>query len=248
MIKPQVRVLPGALNPPPHSSRLDTLIETALTAAALVVGLVLLWTRRQRYEFNSFQATLLSILEIVGVFVSMVALGWLGVVILVGINIVAGLIWSAILAVRKEAILVDASVQSADMSVEEAGEIWDWMRKKKAFAVIRPLQRGDLIRALAEQARSPQEIRPMAVAVAQLSVIFDHDVLWLAPRFDQLLRLYDKSASDSEEVADLLVTSTKRSAASFEDMLIAMIVAAGGSVNEPDRGSQQKVVVKTRAA
>jgi hypothetical protein len=226
------------------------LIETALTAAALAVGLVLLWTRRQRYEFNSFQATLLSILEIVSVFVSMVALGWLGVVILLGINIVAALIWSVILAVKNEAILVDASVQSADMSVEEAGEILDWMKKEKAFAVIRPLQRGELIRALAEQARSPHEIRPMAVAVAQLSVIFDHDVLWLAPRFDQLLRLYDKSASDSEEVADLLVTSTKRSAATFEDMLIAMIVAAGGSVDEdgPGRGSSGEVVVKARAA
>lgn len=57
------------------------MIETALTAAALAVGLVLLWTKRQRYEFNSFQATLLSILEIVSVFVSIVALGWLGVVI-----------------------------------------------------------------------------------------------------------------------------------------------------------------------
>jgi len=216
----------------------------------LAVGLVLLWTRRQRYEFNSFQATLLSILEIVSVFVSMVALGWLGVVILLGINIVAALIWSAILAVKNEAILVDASVQSADMSVEEAGEILDWMKKEKAFAVIPPLQRGELIRALAEQARSPQEIRPMAVAVAQLSVIFDHDALWLAPRFDQLLRLYEKSASDSEEVADLLVTSTKRSAATFEDMLIAMIVAAGGSVDEsePDRSNQREVVVKARAA
>ena len=226
------------------------MIETALTAAALAVGLVLLWTRRQRYEFNSFQATLLSILEIVSVFVSMVALGWLGVVILLGINIVAALIWSAILAVKNEAILVDASVQSADMSVEEAGEILDWMKKEKAFAVIPPLQRGELIRALAEQARSPQEIRPMAVAVAQLSVIFDHDALWLAPRFDQLLRLYEKSASDSEEVADLLVTSTKRSAATFEDMLIAMIVAAGGSVDEsePDRSNQREVVVKARAA
>lgn len=90
----------------------------------------------------------------------------------------------------------------------------------------------------------------MAVALAQLSVIFDHDVLWLAPRFDQLLRLYDKSASDSEEVADLLVASTKRSAATFEDMLIAMIVAAGGSVNksEPDQRSHREVVVKARAA
>jgi hypothetical protein len=90
----------------------------------------------------------------------------------------------------------------------------------------------------------------MAIAVAQLSVIFDHDVLWLAPRFDQLLRPYDKPASDSEDVADLLVTSTKRSAATFEDMLIAMIVAAGGSIDESksDHGSHREVVAKARAA
>jgi hypothetical protein len=70
----------------------------------------------------------------------------------------------------------------------------------------------------------------MAVAIAQLSVIFGHDPIRLAPRFDQLLRLYEKSPSESAEVADTLVTATKRSAASFEDMLVAMIVARGGSV------------------
>jgi hypothetical protein len=118
------------------------------------------------------------------------------------------------------------------MSVEEADEIWHWMKKQKAFAVMRPLRRGELIGALAGQARSPSEIRPMAVAVAQLSVIFDCDPIWLAPRFDQLLRLYGESAADSEKVADTLVTGTKQSAASFEEMLEAAIVAGGGSVDD----------------
>jgi hypothetical protein len=207
-------------------------METAISAAVLVLGLILLWTGLRHYKFNSFQATLLSILEIVGVVVSVVALGWLGIGILLAVNLIAALVWSGILAAKKQSILVDASVQSTNMSVEEADEIWHWMKKQKAFAVIRPLRRGELIGALAGQARSPSEIRPMAVAVAQLSVIFDCDPIWLAPRFDQLLRLYGESAADSEKVADTLVTSTKQSAASFEEMLEAAIVAGGGSVED----------------
>ena len=204
----------------------------AISGAVLVLGLILLWTGLRHYKFNSFQATLLSILEIVGVVVSVVSLGWLGIGILLAVNLSAALVWSGILAAKKQSILVDASVQSTNMSVEEADEIWHWMKKQKAFAVIRPLRRGELIGALAGQARSPSEIRRMAVAVAQLSVIFDCDPIWLAPRFDQLLRLYGESAADSEKVADTIVTGTKQSAASFEEMLEAAIVAGGGSVED----------------
>ncbi|HYG95802.1 MAG TPA: hypothetical protein VD741_01725 [Solirubrobacterales bacterium] len=207
-------------------------MEMAISGAVLVLGLILLWTGLRHYKFNSFQATLLSILEIVGVVVSVVSLGWLGIGILLAVNLSAALVWSGILAAKKQSILVDASVQSTNMSVEEADEIWHWMKKQKAFAVIRPLRRGELIGALAGQARSPSEIRRMAVAVAQLSVIFDCDPIWLAPRFDQLLRLYGESAADSEKVADTIVTGTKQSAASFEEMLEAAIVAGGGSVED----------------
>jgi len=101
-------------------------METLIGAMVLVLGLILLWTGRERFEFNSFQATLLSILEIVGVIVSVAALEWLGIGILVGVNVIAALVWSAILAAKKQSILVDASVQSNEMSVEEADEIWSW--------------------------------------------------------------------------------------------------------------------------
>jgi hypothetical protein len=215
-------------------------METLIGAMVLALGLVLLWTGRQRFEFNSFQATLFSILELAGVVVSVVTLGWIGIGILLLVNLVAMVAWSGILAAKKQSILVDASVQSKEMDVEEANEIWEWMRKQKAFAVMPPLERGELIRVLAAHARSPEEIRPMAVAIAQLAVIFDCDAIWLAPHFDQVLRLYGKAASDSEEVADTFTTSTKRSAATFEDMLAATIVAAGGSMNNPapDQASQ----------
>lgn len=106
--------------------KLRSLMETLIGAMVLVLGLILLWTGRERFEFNSFQATLLSILEIVGVIVSVAALEWLGIGILVGVNVIAALVWSAILAAKKQSILVDASVQSNEMSVEEADEIWSW--------------------------------------------------------------------------------------------------------------------------
>lgn len=207
-------------------------METLIGVLVLVLGLVLLWTGRRRFEFNSFQATLLSVLDFAGLVVAVVALGWLGVGILVAVNVVAALVWSVILAAKKQSILVDASVQSADMSVEEADQVWVWMSRQQAFAVMRPLERGALIRALAEQARSAQEIRPMAKAIAQLSVIFDCDAIWLTPRFDQILRLYGKGADQSEEVADTFVTATKNSAATFKENLTAMIIAGGGSADE----------------
>jgi hypothetical protein len=207
-------------------------VETLISALVLALGLVLLWTGRQRFEFSSFHATLLSVLEAGGVVYAVARLGWLGLGILLGLNVGAVAVWSVILAAKKQSILVDASVQSTDMSVEEADELWSWMGGEKAFAVMPPLKRGELIRALAEQARSPSEIRPMAVAIAQLSVIFDHDAVALAPRFDQVLRLYGKSAADSEEVADTFTTATKQSAASFEEMLTAMVVAGGGVADE----------------
>jgi len=217
---------------------------TVISAAVLVLGLSLLWSGRQRFEFSSFQATLLSVLEIIGFVVAVVQLEWLGIGILLGVNLIAAMVWSVILAAKKQSILTDASVQSVDMSVEEAEEIWHWMRKQKAFAVLPPLKRGELIRALAEQARSPGEIRSMAIAIAQLSVVFDYDPIKLAPRFDQLLRLYGKPASESEEVADTLVTGTKGAAMSFDEMLVAAITAGGGqSTTNPEH--QQKPLAPT---
>jgi hypothetical protein len=213
-------------------------MQTLIGVAGLILTLIVLWTGWQRLEFNSFQKTLLSVFEVAVLIGSLLALGWLGIGIFVAANVVAALLWSVILAAKKQSILVDASVQSTDMTVEEADEIWHWMKKQKAFAVIRPLRRGELIGALAGQARSPSEIRPMAVAVAQLSVIFDCDPIWLAPRFDQLLRLYGESAADSEKIADTLVTGTKQSATSFKDMLAGMIVAGGGSVEDDEMAAE----------
>jgi hypothetical protein len=153
-------------------------------------------------------------------------------------------IWSVILAVKNQSVLVGAAVQSTAMSRDEAETLWKWMKRERAFGVLPPIERSELIRALAGQARTPDEIRPMATAIAQLSMIFDCDAVWLAPRFGQLLRLYGEDAIDSEEVASTLTAATKNSAATFKEMLEAMIIAGGGSFHS----TGNEAVIGRRAA
>lgn len=202
-------------------------MEILISSAALVIGLVLLWTGRRRLGFSSFAATLLSIAELAGFLLAVVTLGWIGVAIVVFVTVVAALVWSVVLAARKESILVSASAQGADVNVDDAEEIWRWMGREKSFAVLHPLKRAELIRVLAAQARNPAEIRAIAVPIAQLALVFGCDPVWLAPRFDQLLRLYDKRADDAVAVADQLTRGTQLAAASFEEMLEAMLAFAG---------------------
>lgn len=200
-------------------------IQTLLTSAALVVGLSLLWTGRRRLAVSSFQAVLLSVIDVVGFVIFVATLGWLGVAILVAVNLVAATVWSVVLAVKKQSILVGAAAQGADISVDEADEVWQWMKKQQSFAVLDPLKRAELIQALATQARDPEEIRAVAVPIAQLAVVFDCDPIWLAPRFDQLLRLYGHDATEAMDVADTLTRGTQLAAATFPEMIEAMLAA-----------------------
>jgi hypothetical protein len=220
-------------------------METVIGAAVLVVTLALLWSGRQRLEFSSFQTTLLSVLDFLGIIISVVGLGWIGIALFVVVSVVATLTWSVVLAARKQSVLVAAAVQSASMSRDDADALWQWMNGHEAFGVLGAIERAELIQALAGQARTPAEIRPMAIAVAQLSVIFECDAVWLAPRFDQLLRLYGESAEDSEKAADTLTTATKNSATTFKDMLEAMIIAGGGS---PWSNGGSEAMIGRRAA
>ena len=209
-------------------------METLITAAALIVGLTLLWTWRRPLEVSSFQATLLSVIDVAGFVIAVAALGLLGVVIAIMVSIVAVIAWSIVLAIKKQSILVGAAVQGNGVSREDAEEIWQWMGKEKSFAALSPLTRAELVRALAAKARKPEEIRAMSVPIVQLGLIFNCDTNWLAPRFDQLLRLYGHDAGEATEVADTLTSSTQLAAASFEEMVEAMLNAgSAGPEVEP---------------
>jgi len=211
-------------------------METLVGAVALVISLIGLWTGRRRLEVSSAWATFLSVFDVAINIISVAALGWLGVVIFVAISLIALLAWSIVLAIKKQSILISAAVQGADISREEAEEIWEWMKEEKSFAAIPPLVRAELVKALAMKARNRQEIQAMAVPIAQLSLIFDCDSLWLAPRFDQLLRLYGHEAGEAVEVADTLTASTQLAPATFEEMVEAMLTAGGAGAPDADNG------------
>jgi hypothetical protein len=211
-------------------------VETLLASVVLILTLGLLWSGRRRLEFSSFVATLLSVVELAGFILSAVALRWVGVAIVTGVSVVAALAWSLVLAAQKQAILVDASVQSTDLSVEEANELWSWMAHERSFAGLRPLKRAELIRELAARGRTAREIRAMAVPIAGLATVFGCDANWLAPRFDQVLRFFGHEAAEAADVADILTTGTQQSAASFEDMVEALVTfASGPSPEEMER-------------
>lgn len=207
-------------------------METLISAAALVVGLVLLWSWRRGLEVSSFQATLLSVIEVAGFVIAVVALRWLGVAIFVAVSLAALIVWSVVLAIKKQSILVNAAVQGADVSREDAEDIWQWMKGETSLAAIPPLKRAELIRTLAIKARNPAEIRAMAIPIAQLALIFGCDPVWLAPRFDQLLRLYGHAAGEASEVADTLTASTQFAAASFEEIVEAKLITGGAGRSE----------------
>lgn len=185
---------------------------------------------------SSAWATFLSVFDVAINIISVAALGWLGVAIFVAISLIALLSWSIVLAIKKQSILISAAVQGADISREEAEEIWGWMNEDKSFAAIPPLVRADLVKALAMKARNRQEIQAMAVPIAQLSLIFDCDPLWLAPRFDQLLRLYGHKAGEAVEAADTLTASTQLAPITFEEMVEAMLTAGGTGPPDADNG------------
>jgi hypothetical protein len=206
--------------------RLDG-VETLVSAAALVTSLILLWTGRRRLEVSSAWATFLSVIDVAVNVIAVVTLGWLGVTIFIAVSLIALIVWSVVLAIKKQLILVGAAVQGADVSRQDAEDIWQWMGTEKSFAAIPPLKRAELIKALAIKARKPEEIRAMAVPIAQLSLIFDCDPLWLAPRFDQLLRLYGQDADEATETAETLTTSTQLAPISFKEMVEAMLTAGG---------------------
>jgi hypothetical protein len=199
-------------------------MDTFLTAATLILGLASLWAGFRHLKFSSFTATLLSIVELVGVVIAVVALGWVGLALLVAINVVAALIWSVVLAAQKESLLVDGAVESG-ADVEDLEDLWQWMRREKAFATMPPIERARLIKLLCIRARTPEEIREMSIPIAHLKVIFEPELESLVERFDVLLRRTDKSAAEATEVADVMTRGTQLSAASFDEMLDAMVAA-----------------------
>ena len=91
------------------------------------------------------------------------------------------------------------------------------------FRSLGPIRLAQLISFLAQRGRSAAEIEQMARPVALLWVVHRPELEHFVEQFDRLLRLHDEPASEAMRVADLLTASTQASAATFQEMLDALI-------------------------
>jgi hypothetical protein len=201
-------------------------VNTLVGTLGLIAALALLWSGRKKVEVGTFGRTLISLLDLIVLVVSVVLLGWLGVAVFLVTNVIAFLAVSVRLAMKNEEILLYAATQ-CDASQEEMVALSDWMKKERGpFKLMGPLERATLISELAQRARQPHEMREMATPIALLWVVHRPDLGWLVEHFDRLLRLYDMSAHDSMQLADVISGATKAGAATFPEMVEAMVAAA----------------------
>lgn len=201
-------------------------METVVGVVGILVGAALYWTGRKRFELSRFGSALISTLDVAVLIVSVILLGWVGLIVVLAASALAVVLWSVYLAAKRQDLLLYAATQS-DSSKEEIYALEKRLGKMGGpFRQMGPIERSILIRALAERARSPAEIEQIAHPLALLWVVHRPDLNWLAGTFDQLLRLHGLEASESMRVADTITAATKASAATFEEMVDALVAAS----------------------
>jgi hypothetical protein len=201
-------------------------LERVIGILALLASLAVLWSGIRRLKFGTLTGALVSVGELLGIAITIVSLGWLGLLLVAFANASAVLIWSVVLAARVEKQLVAAAIEAGeDKSAME--DLAVWLRRQEPVKAIRPIEQAELIKLLAQRARSAEEIKEMAIPIGMLKLIQEPSLDWLVEAFDRLLRLSGKSASDSMEVADTLTAATQRSAGTFIEMVEAMIAVYG---------------------
>lgn len=138
--------------------------------------------------------------------------------------IVTPLTTSLRLALKQESLLESAAAESnrtkEDMEALH-GRLTD---SHTAFERLGPIGTANLIRLLAHRERSPEEIEMMALPIMMLLATFQPgSVEELVEKFDRLLRLTGEPANRAMNIADTLTAGTQASAATFNEMLDALI-------------------------
>lgn len=191
----------------------------------LIVGVILLVAGIKRIEIAAHWKTVLSLLDVVLLVIGTIRLGWLGLAIVLLTNLAALVVSSLRLAIKKQSILTYAATQ-ASVSLREMELLHDQLRELNGFRSIGPIQTSELISTLSQCARSPSEVRSMAEPIAMLHVVHGSDLTEFATKFDQLLRRYGEPAEEAMRMADQLTVATKQSAATFDEIVEAMLAVA----------------------
>ena len=201
----------------------------AIGIVGLLATLGLLWSGRERLRFGSLMSTSLSLLELLGTVIAVISLGWLGFALLAAVNLLAILVWSRVLALRVEETLHYAATETEE-SIAEMKALAKRLRQVRELKAVQPTEQAEMIKLLAERARSGKEIEEIAPAIGTLLLLHGPPLPWLVEHFDRLLRLAGEPAGKAVEVAATLSASTRNAAASFREMLEAMITVYSGEV------------------
>lgn len=202
-------------------------MQTIVGVVSLLTTLGLLWSRRTPLVFGSYTTTLLSVIELLGVIVGVVSLGWIGLALFAVANLVAVVAWSCILALRVEENL-RPSVTETGESMAEMKALAKRIRRAPGLAAIGPVEQSELIRLLAERGRSGREIELIAPEIGKLHLLHRASLAWLVERFDRLLRLSGEPAAKAEEVAATVSASAIVGAAPFTEILDGLITFYSG--------------------
>ena len=197
----------------------------AVSIATLVIVLAVLWCGIRRLEFGSHASTAMSVMELLGIGLSVIELGWAGLGIFVGANVIAMLIWSVVLASRKQSRLTYASTLSGE-SRDAMYNLVARLRSQKELRNYEPITVADLIVLLADRNRTPEQIESMAVPIAMLKTIHNVPFDWLVDWFDQIMRL--SGESDPMKVGDMIHNTTTNSPMSFREAMDAFVTVYGG--------------------
>lgn len=203
--------------------------HTALETIALLSGVAVWWLGIRKIELSTAAKSVVSVLELGLLVGAVVGLGWLGLGLFIGASIIGFLGHAVWLAMQQEAIVVQVAVRTgADKADVEA--LHKRLGRHDRLKWVGPIERARWLREIANRGRSLEEIESMAPAIGGLSAIYGKpDPAWLIERFDRLLRLYGEPASRAEEVAATVHGSVNASAATFPEMLDAMIAVVDPS-------------------
>ena len=199
--------------------------QTALEAVSLGVAIALWWLGIRKIALTTPLKSILSALELGLLIASVVALRWTGLAIFVAANVVGLLLYSVRLAMRQETILVEIANRTGS-SKEEVEASHRKLGQQEHLKWVGPIERAEWMREIAYRGRSLEEIEYIAPTIGALALIYGQpDPKWLIAKFDQILRLYDEPASRAEAVAETIYASVKASAATFPEMIEALITA-----------------------
>ncbi len=204
----------------------------ALSVAGVLLSIALLWSGIRKWRFSTPLAASLSVIDLLALGLLLVSLGWWGLALFVAANGVAALTWGGVHATRIDSELTFAATQ-IDRPVEQVKEVHRELMRNGSLRAMGPRRLSRLVRRLAERARSPQDARAMAPPIGLLWLVHRPDLEWLVDQFDSLLRLYDEPATEAMRVADVLTVAAQQSAATFSEVVIATVSAAGGSTGAP---------------